>query len=305
MKQYLEALQHILDNGADKGDRTGVGTRSVFGYQMRFDLSKGFPAVTTKKLAFKSVVSELLWFLEGSDDERRLAEIHYGKPREELIGKSTIWTANADAQGVALGYENTDIVKKLGPVYGVQWRDWRDHSESLRETTDNKENPTSTMGPSPVDQIAKIVNQLKNNPNDRRIILTAFNVGEINQMALPPCHCFSNFNVTNGKLNCLTYIRSNDFFLGANFNISSYSVLMHMLAQVCDLEVGELVYTVGDMHLYLNHFDQAKEQLSREPYPLPNLWLNPDIKNIDDFTMDDIKLINYQCHDTIKAEMAV
>lgn len=317
MKQYLEAMQHILDNGVDKENRTGVDTRSVFGYQSRYDLGVGFPAVTTKKLAFKSVTSELLWFLEGSDDERRLAEIHYGKPREELVGKKTIWLENADAQGKALGYENTDLVKKLGPVYGVQWRRWTSNRkiyagdpefEELRHRYNgalSDEIGLYFIKDETVDQIDKIINQLKNNPNDRRIILTAFNVAEISKMALPPCHCFANFNVTDGKLNCMSYIRSNDYFLGASFNISSYALLMHMLAQVSDLDVGELVYTVGDLHLYHNHFEQAKEQLSREPYPLPTLWLNPDIKSIDDFTMNDIKLIDYKHHDTIKAPMAV
>jgi thymidylate synthase len=282
MKQYLDTLSHIIENGTDKDDRTGTGTRSVFGHQIKFDLNDGFPAVTTKRLAWKSVVSELLWFLEGSTDERRLAEILYDKPRSELTDKTTIWTANADAQGVALGYTNSDARKELGPVYGAQWRNWGG-----------------------VDQIANIVHSLKTNPNDRRMILSAWNVGEVSQMALPPCHMLYQFNVTNGKLNCMLTCRSQDVFLGTPFNIASASLLTHMLAQVCDLKVGEYTHSSGDTHIYSNHFEQVNEQLTRSPLPLPSLWLNPDIKNIDDFTMDDIKLVDYQCHDNIKAPMAV
>lgn len=287
MKQYHDVLKQVMYDGIDRDDRTGVGTRGLFGLQMRFDLQEGFPAVTTKKLAWKAVVSELLWFLEGEEDERRLAEIHYGKPREELIGKTTIWTANADAQGKALGYENTDTFKPLGPVYGVQWRYWV--------------NPDGRT----IDQIEQLINNIKNDPNGRRHILTAWNVGEIDDMALPPCHCFAQFFVHNGKLSCQMYQRSADLFLGVPFNIASYALLTHMIAQVCGLDVGELIMTFGDAHIYKNHFDQVKTQLEREPYKLPSLWLNPNIKNIDFFDMKDIDLINYMCHDSIKAPMAV
>jgi thymidylate synthase len=289
MKEYLDALKYVMDNGFDKNDRTGVGTRSVFGYQMRFDLSKGFPAVTTKKLAFKSVVSELLWFLEGSTDERRLAEIHFGKPSEELIGKSTIWTANADAQGKALGYENTDTVKELGPVYGSQWRNF-DYFIG------------STSG---IDQIQLLVNEIKTNPNSRRLIVSAWNPMLVNDAALPPCHTMFQLNVTDNKLNCQLYQRSADFVLGSPFNIASYALLTHMIAQVCNLSVGDFVYTIGDMHIYHNHFDGVSEQLSRQPMAMPTLWLNPEIKNIFDFTMNDIKLVDYNSYDKINFKMAV
>jgi len=286
MKQYLDLCNNILENGVQKSDRTGVGTISLFGTSLRFNLLEGFPAVTTKRLAFKSMKSELLWFLEGSTDERRLAEIHYGLPREELIGKTTIWTANADAQGKKLGYINTDICKELGPVYGEQWRSWYHPSGD-------------------VDQIKSIVSQLKRNPDSRRIILSAWNAGEINLMALPPCHPFTVFNVADGKLSCMMTMRSVDVFLGLPFNIASYALLTHMLAQVSGLEVGDLVINMADTHIYLNHVDQVRKQLTRTPFELPKLFLNPDIKDIDSFTMDDIQLIGYQSHDTIKAEMAV
>jgi thymidylate synthase len=289
MKQYHDALRQIYQDGIDRGDRTGVGTRSLFGLQMRFDLQEGFPAVTTKKLAWKAVVSELLWFLEGSDDERRLAEIHYGKPREELIGKTTIWTANADAQGKKLGHENTDMVKQLGPVYGVQWRNFDYYNGSV----------------SGIDQIEQLIEGIKSDPSGRRHILSAWNPILISEMALPPCHCFAQFFVHNGKLSCQMYQRSADMFLGVPFNIASYALLTHMIAQVCGLDVGELIMTFGDAHIYNNHFEQVKTQLEREPYKLPTLWLNPNIDNIDDFGMEHIALTNYVSHDTIKAPMAV
>lgn len=287
MKQYLDVLKQVLDDGIDRGDRTGTGTRSLFGLQMRFDLQEGFPAVTTKKLAWKSVVSELLWFIEGSDDERRLAEIHYGKPRDQLIGKSTIWTANADAQGKELGWTNNETTKLLGPVYGVQWRNWGSWN-------------TKTL-----DQLDILIHGIKNDPNGRRHILNAWNVAELDNMALPPCHCFTQFFVHNGKLTCHMYQRSADLFLGVPFNIASYALLTHMIAHVCDLDVGELIMTFGDAHIYKNHFDQVKEQLVRDCYKLPTLWLNPNIKNIDDFRMENIELDGYTSHDTIKAPMAV
>jgi len=303
MRQYLDAIRKIRDTGVDDTDRTGVGTRSLFGHQMRFDLREGFPAVTTKRLAWKAVTSELLWFLEGSDDERRLAEILHGKPREELIGKTTIWTANADTQGKALGYENTDLVKKLGPVYGVQWRGWS--NVDWIDAPGHELGQYKKIQQTKVDQISQLVHDLKTNPQSRRHILTAWNVGELNEMALPPCHCFAQFYVRANTLSCQLYQRSNDFFLGVPFNIASYALLTHMLAQVCGLNVGDLIHTSGDAHLYLNHMDQVEEQLSREPKALPKLWMNPLVKNIDDFTMEDFKLIDYDPAASIKAPMAV
>jgi len=281
MKQYLDALQYILDNGEDVKDRTGVGTRTVFGYQMRFPLSHSeFPAVTTKKLAWKSVVSELLWFLEGSSNERRLAEILYEKPREELEDKTTIWTANANAQGKALGYEDGE----LGPVYGVQWRDFGG-----------------------VDQIANIIQQINREPDSRRIILSAWNPILIDEMALPPCHTLVQFKVINGKLSCQLYQRSADMFLGVPFNIASYSLLTHMLAQICGLGLGEFIWTGGDCHIYNNHFEQVKQQLERTPVKGPILDM-PEFENLTELLQtktSDYKLLNYNPMDSIKAPMAV
>lgn len=276
MKQYHDLLEDILNNGERKDDRTGVGTISVFGRQLRFDLSKGFPAITTKKLAWKSVVSELLWFIEGTGDERRLAEILYGS---RDIERSTIWTGNAQA---AYWTPKARYDGDLGRVYGVQWRDWRG-----------------------VDQLSNLIEGIKKDPNGRRHILTAWNVDELDQMALPPCHVLAQFYVSNGKLSCHMYQRSVDVFLGLPFNIASYALLTHMIAQVCDLKVGELIISTGDTHIYSNHVEQVNEQLSREEYPLPLLFLNPDIKSIDKFSMDAILLFDYKSHGTIKAEMAV
>lgn len=280
-QSYLNALRTVLENGTVKNDRTGVGTISHFGMQQRYDLSKGFPAVTTKKLAWKSVVGELLWFIEGSSDERRLAEITHGT-RE---GVTTIWTPNAMAPywKPKAKYEGD-----LGRVYGVQWRRWR-----------------RPFFNTDVDQLSKLIEGIKADPNGRRHILTAWNPGELDQMALPPCHIMSQFYVANGKLSCQMYQRSCDMFLGVPFNIASYSLLTAMIAQVCDLDVGEFVHVLGDAHIYLNHVDQVKEQLSREPLPAPQLWLNPDIRDINKFTMSDIKLVDYQSHGVIKAQMAV
>ena len=294
MKQYLDSLQYILDNGKPKEDRTGVGTLAVFGHQMRFDLNKGFPAVTTKKLAFKACLSELLWFLEGSTDERRLAEILHGT---RDVSKRTIWTANADNQGRALGYINTDTTKELGPVYGSQWRSWK--TNKYHWVTSSHKEPTT------IDQVAELIEEIKTNPTSRRLILTAWNPGEINEMALPPCHCFAQFFVEDNKLSCQLYQRSCDMFLGVPFNIASYSILTHMIAQVCGLGVGDFVWTGGDCHIYSNHIEQVKQQLSRTPRELPTLWLNPDVKNIDDFTINDIRLENYSPMESIKADMAV
>ena len=288
MKQYLDALEYILANGKDRGDRTGVGTRGVFGYQMRFDLRNEFPAVTTKKLAWKSVVSELLWMLEGSSDERRLAEIHYGKPREELIGKTTIWTANADAQGKALGYVNTDTIKDLGPVYGHQWRTW-----------------DAQLGY--VDQIAEVLENMYYNPDSRRHVVSAWNADRVNVMALPPCHALFQFHIQDGELSCQLYQRSADMFLGVPFNIASYSLLTHMFAQLLNLKVGEFVWTGGDCHIYKNHFEQVKEQITRYPVAGPTLEIPAftDLQELIKTTPDQYKLHNYTPMDSIKAPMAV
>ena len=288
MKQYLDALQYIFDNGEEVTDRTGVGTKSVFGYQMRFNLQEGFPAVTTKRLAWRSVVGELLWFLEGSTDERRLAELTYGESRSELVDKTTIWTANADKQGVDLGYINTTLTKHLGPVYGAQWRNF------------NGEHPKC-------DQITNIISEIKNNPDSRRIILSAWNPLQIEQMALPPCHTMAQFRVMNGKLNCQLYQRSADMFLGVPFNIASYSLLTHMLAHICDLEVGEFVWTGGDCHIYMNHLEQVQEQLTRDERKLPYLFMPPfcDLETLLNTRTSDYKLIGYDPMPSIKAPMAV
>ena len=288
MKQYLDALQHIFDNGEEVTDRTGVGTKSVFGYQMRFNLQEGFPAVTTKRLAWKSVVGELLWFLEGSTDERRLAELTHGEQRSELVDKTTIWTANADKQGVELGYINTELTKHLGPVYGAQWRNF------------NGEHPKC-------DQITNIISEIKNNPDSRRIILSAWNPLQIKQMALPPCHTMAQFRVMNGKLSCQLYQRSADMFLGVPFNIASYSLLTHMLAHICELKVGEFVWTGGDCHIYMNHLEQVQEQLTRDERKLPYLFMPPfcDLETLLNSKVSDYKLIGYDPMPSIKAPMAV
>lgn len=289
MRQYHELLEKILKYGTAKSDRTGTGTISLFGPQMEFDLSEGFPLVTTKKMATKAVISELLWFLEGSTDERRLAEIHYGKPRAELIGKQTIWTANADAQGKALGYTNTDTVKELGPVYGAQWRNVGFDSRQCN----------------PIDQLAELIYGLQTNPDSRRHIVSAWNVVNISSMALPPCHTMFQFYVSNGKLDCKLYQRSADAFLGVPFNIASYALLTMMIAQVCDLQPGRFIHTFGDAHIYSNHMEQVNEQLSKDCLPLPTMQIDPTIKSIDCFNMDSFTLLDYQSHPAIKAEMAV
>jgi thymidylate synthase len=291
MKQYNDALKFILENGVESEDRTGEGTLSYFGLQMRFNLQEGFPAVTTKKLAWKAMVSELLWFLEGSGDERRLREILHGDRNSE---KGTIWTANAEAK---YWKPKAKFDGDLGRVYGVQWRSWNTGRKKWINSSES-ENVV-------VDQIANLIHDLINNPYSRRHILTAWNVAEIEEMALPPCHTFSQFYVRNGKLSCQMYQRSADFFLGVPFNIASYSLLTHILAQVCDLEVGDFVHTFGDAHIYLNHLDAVKEQLAREPYPLPTLKMNTSIKDINGFTMEDFELVNYKHHAPIKAPMAV
>lgn len=291
LKQYHEALQFILDNGDVKADRTGVGTKSVFGYQMRYNLREGFPAVTTKKLAWKPVVAELLWFLEGSTDERRLAEIQYGTRDPK---KKTIWTANADAQGVALGYTNNDDEKQLGPVYGYQWRNW-----SCSHAWCDADN---------VDQIKMLIKNLKENPDSRRHILNAWNVESIPYMALPPCHVMSQYYVNSkGELSCQLYQRSADMFLGIPFNIASYSLLTHILAELTGHTVGDFVHTIGDAHIYLNHEDQVKTQLARTPKALPKLKM-PKFETLDDVlssSVEDFELLDYDPDPTIKAPMAV
>lgn len=264
MKQYLDLLSHILENGNEKTDRTGTGTKSVFGYQMRFDLQKGFPLLTTKKLHTRSIFHELLWFLKGDTNIKYLHD-----------NKVTIWDEWADESG------------DLGPVYGKQWRAWQGADGKI------------------TDQISQLIHQIKNTPDSRRMLVSAWNVGEVEQMALPPCHIVFQFYVANGKLSCQLYQRSADVFLGVPFNIASYALLTEMIAQVCGLEAGEFIHTLGDAHLYLNHLDQARLQLSRMPYELPKLVLNPEVKDIFDFTYEDIKIENYVSHPHIKAEVAV
>ena len=288
MKSYLNLLSHILENGETREDRTSVGTISSFGHQLKFDLRDGFPAVTTKKLAWKGVVSELIWFLEGSDDERRLAEIRYNTNRDELtdIDKyPTIWTDNADSQGKNLGYENSSLVKKLGPVYGVQWRNW-----------DGK------------DQIEELLHSLKNNPTSRRHILSAWNVAMIDKMALPPCHLLAQFYVSSGRnLDCHMYQRSADMFLGVPFNIASYSLLIHILGKILDLTPRYFIHSFGDAHIYLNSVEQVKEQIKRSPRSLPKLKF-PEINNLEDLkdlSLDDFVLEGYDPHPAIKAKMAI
>ena len=284
VKQYLEALEHILEHGKDRDDRTGVGTRGVFGYQMRFDLRNEFPAVTTKKLAWKSVVSELLWMLEGSSDERRLAEIHFGKPRAELTDKNTIWTANANEQGKALGHPDG----QLGPVYGEQWRSWRGKTHH-------------------VDQIIEVMKSIYENPSSRRHIVSAWNAAEIDRMALPPCHTMFQFHVQDGELSCQLYQRSADMFLGVPFNIASYSLLTHIIAKLLRLKVGDFIWTGGDCHIYQNHMEQVNEQIKRVPVKGPTLWM-PDFQQLGEVmeaTPEQFKLLDYTPMDTIKAPMAV
>ena len=285
MQNYIDLLALILNTGVDSYDRTGVGTRSVFATQLKFDLTQGFPAVTTKKLQFNAVKAELLWFIEGSNDERRLAEIQFGTRDPS---KTTIWTANANAD---YWKPKAKFEGDLGRVYGVQWRTWR--------TLDAKGHPTVH------DQLKSLIENIKNDPYSRRHILLAYNPGELQLAALPPCHMMCQFYVRNGELSCQMYQRSQDLFLGAVFNYASYALLTHMIAQVCGLTAKELIVTVGDCHIYNNHIDAVKEQLTRTPKTLPTLWLNPAITDIDQFKMDDIKLVNYEHHPAIAAPMAV
>lgn len=287
---YLNALRDILDHGEDRPDRTGTGTRSIFGLQMRFDLTEGFPAITTKKLAWKACVSELLWFIEGSGDEYRLREILHG---DRYSDKKTIWTDNAQSD-----YWVKQRLQRhpgdLGRVYGVQWRRWRKPLIRVNKVVLQNH-----------DQLIELINGIKDDPYSRRHIISAWNPGELDLMALPPCHMMAQFYVSNGKLSCQMYQRSADMFLGMPFNISSYALFTHMIAQVCNLEVGDLIISVGDAHIYDNHFDQVKEQLARKPFALPTLKLNPDISVITEFDMNDIELVGYESHEAIKAPMAV
>lgn len=264
MRQYLDLLQIILDRGVEKSDRTGTGTRSIFGYQMRFDLGQGYPLLTTKKLHIKSIIYELLWFLKGDTNVSYLQE--HGV---------RIWNEWADENG------------ELGPVYGAQWRSWK--------TADGRT----------IDQISQAIEQIRSNPDSRRILVSSWNVGELEKMALYPCHALFQFYVADGRLSCQLYQRSADVFLGVPFNIASYALLTLMVAQVCDLEAGEFVHTLGDAHLYLNHLDQAMLQLQREPYPLPKMHINPAVKSIFDFVYEDFELKNYQAHPHIQAEISV
>lgn len=276
MKNYLDALKYCYENGDFVKSRAG-NVKKAFGYQMRFNLEDGFPAVTTKKLAWKAVVSELLWFLEGSNDERRLAEILYDDKRENLEDKKTIWTQNAEAD---YWKDKSKFIGDVGKIYGVQWRNFNG-----------------------VDQIQELIEGLKKNPNSRRHILTAWNPSEINEMSLPPCHAFSQFFVSNNKLSCQLYQRSCDMFLGVPFNIASYSLLIHIIAEECKLGVGEFVHSLGDFHIYEEHFDQVKIQLTREPKQLPTLDFLP--KNINDYKTSDFELLNYEPHPKIVAPMNV
>ena len=286
---YTNALHEILETGELREDRTGTGTIGLFGMNLKFDLSKGFPAITTKKLAWRSVVSELLWFISGSGDERKLKELLHGDPNSD---KKTIWSDNESAD---YWQRRKKFKGDLGRVYGVQWRTWRAPVFGANR-----------MGVKHVDQLVDLINNIKKDPYSRRHILSAWNPGELELMALPPCHMMAQFYVSaDNRLSCQMYQRSADMVLGLPFNISSYALLTHMIAQVCGLGVGSLTICIGDAHIYSNHVEQVKEQLTRKPFPLPKLMLSPRVDNILDFTMGDIQLIDYQCHDAIKAPMAV
>ena len=277
---YLDLIRYVRDHGTEKGDRTGTGTRSHFGAQLRFDLQEGFPLLTTKKVHMKSITYELFWFLKGDTNVKYLQD-----------NKVRIWNEWSTAEQTArFGRPEGE----LGPIYGHQWRNY-----GATKAEDGSYNQDG------VDQITEVIEQITNNPNSRRLIVSGWNPAEATQVALPPCHTLFQFFVADGKLSCQLYQRSADLFLGVPFNIASYSLLTHMIAQVCDLEVGEFIWTGGDCHLYQNHIEQVNEQLSREAYELPSLWLNPEIKDIFDFTFDDIRVENYQSHPAIKAPVAV
>lgn len=313
---YLHAMHQVLKYGEERGDRTGVGTKSIFGLEMSFDdVVDEFPLVTTKKINFDAIKSELLWMLEGSGDERRLAEIRYGKPREELEDKKTIWTANAHSDyWVNRGLKKSE--GDLGGVYGVQWRHWDDiriiNDYDIDRFIDRGFSYIYSIGCAQsvvrreVDQLLDLIDGIKKDPFGRRHIISAWNPARLDDMALPPCHTFAQFYVhTDGRLDCLLYQRSADLFLGSPFNIAFYSAMLAMVAQVCDLVPGAFKYRIGDAHVYLNHIEQVKEQLVREPFNPPTLWLNPSIDHIDGFSMSDIEVLEYTAHDAIKAPMAV
>jgi thymidylate synthase len=299
MEQYHNLLKDILENGELKDDRTSVGTYSVFGRTIRFDLRRGFPAITTKKLAWKAVVGELLWFIEGSDNERRLAELTHGTAE----GKVTIWTPNALA---SYWKPKAKFEGDLGRVYGVQWRHWNKYTLEKNMGPSDEGANRLTVNQTEIDQLSKLLEGLQKDPNGRRHILSSWNVAELDQMALPPCHVMSQFYVnTNKELSCHMYQRSVDTFLGLPFNIASYALLTHLIARHCGLKVGELIISMGDTHIYKDHVEQVKEQLTREAYPLPTLMLNFSKTNIFETTMEDIHLMGYQSHGPIKATMAV
>lgn len=282
MQQYHELMHHILKNGVEKGDRTGTGTLSIFGYQMRFDLAKGFPLVTTKKIHLKSVIYELLWFLKGDTNIKYLND-----------NGVRIWDEWADENG------------GLGRVYGAQWRSWKSYKENDRVFIDGYAEALNTAQEKTIDQITQAIETIKTNPNSRRIIVSAWNVGELDQMSIPPCHCLFQFYVANGKLYCQLYQRSADVFLGVPFNIASYALLTQMIAQVCGLELGEFVHTLGDAHLYKNHIEQAKLQLTRDCRPLPKMRVSDLVDDIFDFEYEDFELIGYNPHPHIKAKVSV
>jgi thymidylate synthase len=301
-RQYLELLQRVIREGVDRPDRTGTGVRSLFGVQTRFDLRNGFPLLTTKKMNLASIASELLWFIEGSGDERRLAEIRFGKLRAELDGKQTIWTANAEAD---YWKPKAEFPGDLGRVYGVQWRKWRTPVVTMRESDDLLRQPEEIVSYKEIDQLTDLIEGIRNDPFGRRHILTAWNPGELHQMALPPCHVLCQFYVSGGELSCLLYQRSNDLFLGSPYNIASYAMLTMMIAQACRLRPAEFIYSQGDVHVYHNHFDAVKEQLAREPKHEPLLYMEPGIYDLEEFRMEHFELINYDPHPLIKAPMAV
>lgn len=299
---YLNLLRDVMENGSFRKDRTGVGVKSVFGRQSRYNLrNDAFPLLTTKKMLLGSIVSELLWFIEGSGDERRLAEIRYGKNRSELLEKRTIWTDNAEAP---YWTPKAQFEGDLGRVYGVQWRRWQTAQPTGGEIINTKNwrvgHKTKT-----VDQLADLIEGIKRDPYGRRHILTAWNPGELDQMALPPCHVLCQFYVDGDELSCLLYQRSNDLFLGSPYNIASYALFTKMIAQVCGLKAGDLVYSQGDTHIYQNHFEAVNEQLDRTPFAEPTIWVDPSITEIDDFRMTHFELRGYEAHPVIKAKMAV
>ena len=281
---YLNLMKTVRTEGDDVSNRTGTGTRKIFGMQSRYDLRAGFPLLTTRKLNIKTSLSEMLWMIEGSGDERRLAELRYGKPRSELVGKNTVWTENLNASYWA---DKATEEGDLGRVYGVQVRDWRGPDGAAH------------------DQLERVVYSLKNDADSRRHLVLLWNPAELDQMCLPPCHMLWHFSVTNGRLDMLLYMRSNDLFLGSPANLSEYALLIHMMAQVCGLTAGYLIYTIGDAHIYSNHFDAVDEQLSRTPMAAPKLIIDPTVKRMEDFTMDSFVLEGYEAHPVIKAPMAV